>query len=473
MQRSRVQRQRQRKNELQALVSKYKYVLIVLAVIALYVIYQVISAFVAIGVGPAKFYRGVHINGIPLEGYSLEEGSAYMRSAEASWLSTAYTLTYEDKSWTFTPADIQADLDMDTLLARAWNIGHVGSIFSRKSSVLAAQKNPVNLISDIRYDETLMNAFVQQIQSEVDIAPVDASIICDIDQPRILTESSDGRSLDVEATKEQMYALMLGTSSDTALKVDVVKPAISSDDANGGLQIIAQCRTDTSTSTSKRLTNVKRALDYFNALTVHNGEQVSFNAIVGERTEAHGFVPAPEFSEGEVTEGIGGGVCQASTTLYGALLVSGMDIVERHPHSMTVGYTKPSFDAAVTNRSKNLVFENNSGNPIYIYTQVTKEAATVTIYGVRPQYRIDLESVILVEDIEPTATRLEVDESGEHVYYKDETKLKSEGKKGKKSECWRICYNWATGEEISRTKISTYTYEPGTTVYYIGAHDRT
>ena len=101
-------------------------------------------------------------------------------------------------------------------------------------------------------------------------------------------------------------------------------------------------------SRSNRKTNVRVALSRFNGLKVDPGETVSFNAVALERTEANGYKEAIEYSEGESTTGIGGGTCQASTTLYGALLQAGVTIIERHNHSMTVGYVDPSMDAAVT-----------------------------------------------------------------------------------------------------------------------------
>lgn len=472
MQYNRVPPARRRRRRRRSAPARFKLILVVLAAALICALIFAISTAATLGFGAEKFYKGVYVNGVDLAGYTRSEGSALMSNLAESWLNADYTLTFEDRSWTFSPADFGADLGLEAQLDRAWNIGHVGGIFSRKSAIKALKETPVYFTSEITYDEALLDNFISSIAAEVYVEPVDAVVVCDIDQPRILTESSSGRQLDAETTREQLYTLMLHGSGDTALKVDSIEPAISSNELSGGLQVIAQCQTNTSTSTSKRLTNVKRALDYFNALTVYDGERISFNDIVGSRTTARGFVEAPEYSEGEVRDGVGGGVCQASTTLYGALLLSGIDIVERNPHSMTVGYTQPSFDAAVTNTSKDLVFENNSGSPIYIYTEVTKENATVTIYGARPDYRVALESVILVESIEPTAMRYEEDPTGEHAYYTDEYVLKSTGKSGKKSECWRVFYDWETGEEVSRTKMSTDTYSAGTSVYYVGIHQR-
>lgn len=472
MQRNHVSSARRKRRKQHTFLSRFRLPVLLLAAVAIWILYFIISTVCTLGIGPDTFYRGVYVNGVDLSGYTRQAGAELMHSLTNDWLNADYTLTHADKSWTFSPADFNADLGLDVQLERAWNIGHVGSVFARKADVTSLRENPVYFVSDITYDETLLDSFIAQIQADVDVAAVDALVVCDIDQPRILTESKDGRKLDVEATKAQLYALMLNGSGETALKVDTVTPAISSDDISGGLQIIAQCQTDTSRSSSKRLTNVKRALDYFNALTVYDGDRVSFNDIVGKRTVERGFVEAPEYAEGEVREGVGGGVCQASTTLYGALLTSGMDIVERSSHSMTVSYTKPSFDAAVTNSSKDLIFENNSGHPIYIYTQVTSDLATVTIYGNRPEYRIEMESIVLIDQIEPTATRLEEDPTGEHAFFTDERTLKSTGKSGKKSECWRVLYSWENGEEVSRTKVSTDTYAAGTSVFYVGIHER-
>ena len=124
-----------------------------------------------------------------------------------------------------------------------------------------------------------------------------------------------------------------------------------------------------------------------------------------------GYEKATEYAGNGTQQNWGGGVCQASTTLYNALLLAGMEIIERSPHSMTVTYVQPSLDAAVVDGGKDLVFRNDTDSAIYIYTSVTKEWATLTIYGNKPEYRYELMSKIVRQDEDEAAAAEETAEA--------------------------------------------------------------
>lgn len=286
----------------------------------------------------------------------------------------------------------------------------------------------------------------------------------------VITESSTGLQVDRETLKSQLHLLITTDEADTTIPVTTLFPAVSSDSVS--TQVIATFSTDVSFRNSASRANVRVALDAFNGMAVMPGETCSFNDIVGPRDEAHGFKQATEYAGDTTTLGWGGGVCQASTTLYNAVIKANMSIIQRKPHTMTVSYVNPSNDAAVAYGSKDFVFANNTEYPIYIYTSVTKEEATVTIYGHKPEYRYELESVIVNENL-PSNRITEIEDiEGKHVYYTDERKLQSEGKPGCISQGWIVAYDWDTGAEVSRTQISQDEYRPGATVYYVGIHDR-
>ena len=272
--------------------------------------------------------------------------------------------------------------------------------------------------------------------------------------------------------------LLLYGSEETRveLPVTVTEPNISTEEAQSTLgsgEVVGECTTSIEGSRSNRKTNVRVALSRFNGMRVDPGQTVSFNAVALDRTLANGYKEATEYSEGESTTGIGGGTCQASTTMYGALLQAGVTIIERHNHSMTVAYAEPSMDAAVTDTgSKDLVFRNDSDLPIYIYTSVTDTTATVRIYGEKPPYRYVFRSIVLEEDIPPSSERVVTDTEGEYATYTDEKVLVTEGKTGMRSQLWRDSFDWETGEFIETVQISSDYYTPGRNVYYVGVQQR-
>ena len=419
-----------------------------------------------------SFCSNISVNGVVLDDYSLEEGVQAVHQVLDARINTQYTLTAGDRSWTFSPADFNATINADSYIQRAWNIGHVGSLFSRREDIERMKETSVEFNAELQYDPDLIDAFLAPISEELYVEPIDATVVVASDKPYLSGESHPGQKLDTEAAKAQIIQLVETGSGDTELPLLSIEPSISSDAATGAFNVIVEYATDTSFRGSASRSNVAKALGYFNGLAVHPGDTVDFNAIVGPRTEARGWQLAPEYAGNTSQNGYGGGVCQASSTLYGAVLLAGMDIIERSNHSMTVSYVDPSLDAAVTDTGyKNFVFRNNSEHTIYIYTSVTKEFATVTIYGNRPAYRYQLYSNVLSQDVTCKYISYKPDVDAKYCYYTTETKIYTKGHPACNSEGWLIAYDWDTGEEVSRKQLSYDSYGSGTDIYWRGIHD--
>lgn len=430
----------------------------------------IFQLFSVVGIGTPTFIENVYINGMSFAGMTREQGFARAQELEEEWLNTVYTFSYLDHSWNITRATLGGEIDYDSRLEQAWNLGHIGDVFDRKRDIEMIAETPINISVTPTYDESLVDAFIQDVCSAIDVEAVDAVVIADVEQPVVLTESQTGLKVNQDQLRSQIIALLTTDQVDTALPVETVFPAVNSDDVS--FQVIGQFSTDVSFRNGKSRTNVRIALNAFNGLSVMPGQTVSFNEVVGERTEANGFQKATEYAGDLTTEGVGGGVCQASTTLYNALVTAGMTITDRSRHTMTVSYVDPSLDAAVAWPKKDLQFKNDTNYPIYIYTSVTRNDATVTIYGHRPEYYYRLESVIVEKNVPSTKINYIEDTEGKYVTYTDETHLESQGKPGCRSEGWVVAYDWETKEEVSRTQISKDNYYPGASVYYVGVVDR-
>lgn len=116
----------------------------------------------------------------------------------------------------------------------------------------------------------------------------------------------------------------------------------------------------------QRSHNILLAAEAINNHVVFPGERFSFNQVVGERTATRGYLPAPVIVKGELSEGIGGGICQVSSTLYNAVDRSGLNITERYSHSKRVAYVPPGRDATVSWYGPDFAFKNNYNQPILI-----------------------------------------------------------------------------------------------------------
>ena len=461
MQRRQPPRKRTRRRRVNV---KARLILLVCALALIGVCIYFVRAAAIIGIGNDTYYNVV-VNGVNLKGYTRQQAGEMFDQLIDDWAQQEYSLTYGDRTWKFRAEDFEAKLEVDTLLDNAWNLGHYGSIGSRCDTILAMKENAFTFTSDMTYNSEKIDSFVSAISDEIYTEPVDAQVVVDVDAPKIVTESMNGAMLDKDAAREDVVSMLVSGESTRELKVDVLTPAVSSDELSGGLDILSAYCTDMSTSSKKRYENVKLALSNFNCMAVYDGDTVSFNEVVGERSKERGYQEAAEYAGTSVVTGYGGGSCQASTTLYCAVTMAGCDIIERHPHNMTVAYAEPSLDAAVSWGNKDFIFQNNTGKTIYIYTSVSRDECWVVIYGNRTEYRLGLESIVTKPGVAAYKEQIVEDVTGTIAYYTDEKVLYSQGKDGCGSQGWLVSYDWETGEEVERKQLSQDNYSPGTSIY--------
>lgn len=144
--------------------------------------------------------------------------------------------------------------------------------------------------------------------------------------------------------------------------------------------LAGECVTSYAGSTLDRITNLDLATDALSERVVMPGESVSCSTVFGPRTSAFGYKNASIFQNGQKVDGIGGGICQVSTTAYIALQNAGMTITERWPHSMKVDYVPLGMDSAISYGYKDLIFRNDYTKPVYMQAQVFNGNVEVRLY---------------------------------------------------------------------------------------------
>lgn len=217
-------------------------------------------------------------------------------------------------------------------------------------------------------------------------------------------------------------------------------------------------------SIAERKHNIKLASKSLNKTFIESGVEFSFNQTVGARTEKRGYKTAKIISNGKFIDGVGGGVCQVSTTLYNAVLLADLKITEYHPHSLEVPYCAPSFDAMVNSGGADLRFYNDTGMPVYILTSATDSALTISIYGKKMDYKIERKSIIknYLDYLEPETL---IDENGEYPkLYEGETQILNYGKRGLKSEGYLVYKDRAKTIEIKKVRSDKYSSVKGVVV---------
>ena len=143
-------------------------------------------------------------------------------------------------------------------------------------------------------------------------------------------------------------------------------------------------------SNKDRATNLELAASKINGTILAPGEEFSYNKIVGARTIAAGYKEAKIYSNGKVVDGIGGGICQISSTLYNSAIFANLDITERHNHQFLTSYVDPGRDATVVYGVKDLKFKNNRSFPIKIEMKVSNSIVFCNIYGLKEETEYDI-----------------------------------------------------------------------------------
>lgn len=164
---------------------------------------------------------------------------------------------------------------------------------------------------------------------------------------------------------------------------------------------ISTFSTEFNSSNSSRSHNIKLASQSINGTILSPGAIFSFNSTLGKRTKDKGYKEAGVYLNGQVSEGLGGGICQVSTTLYNAVLLADLELVERNNHSLTVPYVPLSRDAAVSWGYQDFKFKNNTDHYIYIGARVKGNVLTFDLFGTKSNKEVELISTTLSQQSAP------------------------------------------------------------------------
>ena len=219
------------------------------------------------------------------------------------------------------------------------------------------------------------------------------------EEPFVFTGEKKGTYADGARLKEDVLAALKAGGGRVRAKVAEETPRKTLDKIKESCVKLSDFSTRYAQGCN-RADNIALAAKKINGKILEKGEIFSFNETVGARTEANGFKSAPIIQDGAFVAGTGGGVCQVSTTLYNAALLSGMGIVEQHPHSLAVGYVEPSFDAMVSGTGCDLKFCNDTEGRIYILARAAGGTLTMRMYGCKTDVTYVRKSVV-IETIEP------------------------------------------------------------------------
>ena len=401
---------------------------------------------------PSRFVSGTMMDSVDISGMNLEEALEACRAAVAQ--------KFEHVQVTL---QITEEISMDLT---AEDIVIADTLDYALSNLLKSREPGQNEINyHLRAPE--LESELNTRSAEFNVEGQDASIDhYDYEKKEfVFTESVDGLVLDTKETVQAVLDQFKCRNSGTVQAVMVEAPAAVTTEALKESMALISEYTTKSTNSSNGDHNMGLALSRVDGTVLNPGELFSFEAKVGDSTNAaSGFKPANGLMNGILVPMYGGGICQASTTIYGAALRAGMTIVDRGSHSVPSTYVPIGQDAAVSYRSLDFKFKNDLDTPVYIMAWMEGKDLFVRFYGKKPT---EWDSIEVYSKQTGTLARLEkVTYEVDDKLQKDEIVEVSKGNYGYTAEAWRDYIK--DGEVIKTEALPSSYYRPTGPTYKVG-----
>ncbi len=373
---------------------------------------------------------------------------------------------YMDKSWKIDLNELGISYNLDKTVENAYNLNHSSNLLDNMIATIKSNLGYKNIISlELNYDEAKLKKKIEEISKEVNVDVKDASISIDGSNINI-KDSMSGLSVNIEETlKNTIDQLKKGN-----LKEDIVvvktEPNIKKEQLQEVNTLLGSYSTKFDSSVSGRSTNIKLAANRTSDILLMPGEVFSYNKATGMRTVANGYKNAPVIVQGVVQEGIGGGVCQVSSTLYNAALYSGLEFIELKNHSIPSTYVSKGRDATVSDSGIDFVFKNNLNSPIYIKNYVYGNTVTCQIYGSSKD-----KQNIQISTSTDGVSEAPVKKVDDPTILKGEEKVLEKGRNGYTVSTYRI-YKDSNGNVIKNEKVASSYYPKKQGVIAVGTMEK-
>lgn len=440
------------------------------------------------------YFNGVYVDGIHLGGMTPEQAmnsvQSQIRQRSDAW---KVQLTYNGQTVaTIDASMLGMSVDPAGVLNEAWMQG-------RQYTDLEARYNEMIRLQEEHYeaytaqpsgDTSVIDNLLAQIKNAIDRPAKDAEFIAfdtTLTYPFSFTDEEYGLELDTAPLIQRLYQMVSTMESGTVEIVpNRVEPGIRKLDLQKHYMLRASVTTPIdSHSPENRNENIRLAFSKINGYILQPGSTFKFNRVVGERSVANGFLTATEYVYGEHVEGIGGGVCQASTTVYQAAVRAGLKVTgkgtKRYYHSDSVSYTDYGKDATVSDtkgHEKDLWFVNDTDGAIYFVAEVIPDPGNkkrlickVSLYGEdMGDVWYDLVSELVETIPAPEEPEIIKDRKGEYVTYVDQKKTVSKAQEGFIYKSYRMKYE--ANVLTNREELYTDRYEPKAEKIYVGVTQR-
>lgn len=331
---------------------------------------------------------GIYAEHISLEGMSEAQAKKaiedYIKEVQGR---TIILKAVEDNEVGIPAADLGITWSNQDIVKEAAAIGQTGNIVKRYKAIKDLERENKVFSIELSFDKEAVLRIVQEQCAVFNIEAKDATLQR-VDGNFTVSGGQTGYVVDedasVTAIMDYLNESWQGDGDTIELVVKVSEPRGNEEELLQVKDVLGTFTTSFSSSGTSRSANVSNGANLINGTTLYPGDEFSSYQTVSPFSAENGYYMAGSYLNGQVVDSIGGGICQVTTTLYNAVLLSELEVTERHNHSMIVSYVKPSEDAAIAESAgKDFKFVNNLDHPIYIEGYTTPEKnISFTIYGV-------------------------------------------------------------------------------------------
>jgi len=325
----------------------------------------------------------VKIENEDLTGKTKEEAQAILKDKYSSEvIKKKITIATYDKEYTLDYSKLDAKYNIDEAVDQAISYGEDMNIFRKYKAII----NPVNkqIKLTFNYNDKIVDKILVQIAKDTNKDPVNATITRNSGQFTVTSDAS-GKQLEAEKLKKEIKSKINGVLSGDRIYITApvkeLKPKISSTALKAINTKISGFTTSFGSSPEGRATNINLSTKSVNGTLLMPGDVFSFNGVVGQRTAARGYQTAGVIIGDKLEQGLGGGICQVSSTLYNAMLSTSIVSVERIHHTISSGYIPKGQDATVDYGNLDYKFKNTFKYPIYIEGNISNGNICFNIYS--------------------------------------------------------------------------------------------
>ena len=291
------------------------------------------------------------------------------------------SLSYNDDSFTISPEDIDLKYNVNEVVNDAYNYTKTDSYFENVKRLFELDKAQKEFTLKTSFNEEKLDKILENMAEDINISAKNATLKIS-NNSFSTTSSREGKEFNIKENKEAIIKVINDrTYGAINLKVDTINPRISTSMVKSVDTLLSEHTTSFNKNLVERSSNIKVSSDRISDVLLMPGEVFSYNKHTGKRTISNGYFNAPVIVNGELEDGPGGGVCQTSTTLYNAVLYSGLKVNSVTNHSITSAYAPRGKDAMVNDSGTDFKFTNTYSHPVYIKSIVEDGKITCQIYG--------------------------------------------------------------------------------------------